>query len=235
MINRNATRTAALTGAALLGLTMTACGGDGGSSAATPTAGDGSSTAAAPTSASSPSSVQTTFASSGTGGDQTTPTGTTSSSGSSGTTGSGDRQPARCGTSALKVSVAEGHPAAGHLSYRIRFQNTSGHPCVIQGFPGVSAVGHDNGTQLGKAASRSGDSGSRITLIPGASGYASIYAVNIGDGGGPLGDECKVAKADGWRIYPPGETRAVYVAQSGMTACTSQSDWLQIGSVQPAS
>jgi hypothetical protein len=125
--------------------------------------------------------------------------------------------------------------AAGHMGYQIRFQNTSGSPCTLQGYPGVSAVGHDNGTQLGKAASRSGEKGSRVTLIPNASAYATIFAVNIGDGGGPLGSECKVGKADGWRIYPPGETHAAYVAQKGMTACTSKSDWLQIGPVHPGS
>lgn len=220
-IGHGSARVARVAAALLLGVAMTACGGgDGGSSSASSSSAGPSVGSTGPAGSATQASSQTTQSSSA-DGHQTT-TATTS-------------QVARCTTTGLKVSVAQGHPSAGHMSYRIRFQNTSGDPCSLQGYPGVSAVGHDNGTQLGKAASRSGASGNKVTLIPNASGYADIYAVNIGEGGGPLGAECKVSKADGWRIYPPGETRAAYVPQNDMTACTSQSGWLQISAVQPAS
>lgn len=237
MRNRNAIRAVALGGVALLGLSVTACGGnDSGSGTASSTvSGDG----AVPSSTAPSSSAPATQ----TGGMSGAPTseGTTSgggngsatSSGSSAASGGGDV--AACTSSKLKVSVAQGDSGAGHTSYRIRFQNSSGSPCRIDGYPGVSAVGKGNGSQLGKPADRVSQKAAPAVLIPNGSAYATLQAVNIGNDGGPLGSACKAGDADGWRIYPPNETHAVYVKQSGLKACTSQTSWLKISPVHPAS
>lgn len=240
MVNRNVIRTVALGGVALLGLSVTACSGnDSGSGTASSTvSGDG----AAPSSTAPSSSAPATQ----TGGVSGAPTseGTTSGGGSSGggsatSTGSsaaaGGGDVAACTSSKLRVSVAQGDSGAGSTGYRIRFQNSSGSPCRIDGYPGVSAVGKGNGSELGKPADRVSQKAAPAVLIPNGSAYATLQAVNIGSNGGPLGSSCKVGDADGWRIYPPNETHAVYVKQPGLKACTSQTSWLRISPVHPAS
>jgi hypothetical protein len=135
-----------------------------------------------------------------------------------------------CTASDLDVSVSQGDPAAGSVMFTISFTNTGDDPCRIGGYPGVSAVGDGNGTQLGKAAQR-GQAGKAAVLIPNGHAEASLKAVDVGDGGGPLGDECKATDADGWRIYAPGSKKAAYVEQDGLHACAGDVDWLTVDGV----
>lgn len=239
MMNRNVIRTVALGGVALLGLTVTACSGnDSGSGTASSTvSGDGGLPSSA-TPSPSASSAQTGGMSgvpspAGASSAPGASSGSATSSGSGAASGSGTV--AACTSSKLKVTVAQGDSGAGNTGYQIRFQNTSGSPCRIDGYPGVSAVGRNNGSQLGKAADRVSQTATPAVLIPNASAYATLQAVNIGNNGGPLGSSCKAADADGWRIYPPNETHSVYVKQPGLKACISQVSWLRISPVHPAS
>lgn len=237
-----AVRIAAVAAVAVLGLDVTGCGGGGSGSSASPS---GTSSTAA-SSATTPG--QATSGPAGDGGSTPTPTASGSSgtteptgaqtpsvpaTGGSASTGGSGGGIARCSSSGLAVTVEHTDSAAGSTYYRIRFRNTSGRTCSLDGFPGVSAVGEGNGTQLGRPAGRTGG-GQLVTLAADASGYATLRSVNIGDDGGPLGSRCGATAADGWRIYPPEETRAVYVKQSGLHACTGQVDWLQVTSVRPA-
>ncbi|UEJ81517.1 DUF4232 domain-containing protein [Brachybacterium halotolerans subsp. kimchii] len=135
-----------------------------------------------------------------------------------------------CTASNLDISVSQGDPAAGSVMYTISFTNTGDDPCRIGGYPGVSAVGGGNGTQLGKAAQR-GQAGKAAVLIPNGHAEASLKAVDVGDGGGPLGDECKATDADGWRIYAPGSKKAAYVEQDGLHGCAGDVDWLTVDGV----
>ncbi|UQN28870.1 DUF4232 domain-containing protein [Brachybacterium kimchii] len=135
-----------------------------------------------------------------------------------------------CTASDLDVSVSQGDPAAGSVMFTISFTNTGDDPCRIGGYPGVSAVGDGNGTQLGKAAQR-GQAGKAAVLIPNGHAEASLKAVDVGDGGGPLGDECKATDADGWRIYAPGSKKAAYVEQDGLHGCAGDVDWLTVDGV----
>ncbi|MBK0332885.1 DUF4232 domain-containing protein [Brachybacterium sp. MASK1Z-5] len=135
-----------------------------------------------------------------------------------------------CTASNLDVSVSQGDPAAGSVMFTISFTNTGDDPCRIGGYPGVSAVGGGNGTQLGKAAQR-GRAGKAAVLIPNGHAEASLKAVDVGDGGGPLGDECKATDADGWRIYAPGSKKAAYVEQDGLHGCAGDVDWLTVDGV----
>lgn len=135
-----------------------------------------------------------------------------------------------CTASDLDVSVSQGDPAAGSVMFTISFTNTGDDPCRIGGYPGVSAVGDGNGTQLGKVAQR-GQAGKAAVLIPNGHAEASLKAVDVGDGGGPLGDECKATDADGWRIYAPGSKKAAYVEQDGLHACAGDVGWLTVDGV----
>src|SRR5699024_10045591 len=57
-----------------------------------------------------------------------------------------------CTAAATTVEVAVGQGAAGHVEYLITMTNTGDRPCTVQGYPGVSMVAGDDGTQVGAAA-----------------------------------------------------------------------------------
>lgn len=131
--------------------------------------------------------------------------------------------------------MAQGDAAAGSIGYEITFTNVSNAACTLDGHPGVSAVGKDNGTQIGASAKRTEEATSSVHLQPGQDAVATLTAVNIGDGGGPLGNQCAPVDADRWRIYPPDSKKSVFVAQQGLKACShSDADWLSISTVHPA-
>ncbi len=84
----------------------------------------------------------------------------------------------------------------------------------------MSFVGGGNGTQIGAAGEldRSSPHGT-VTLDPGKSAHAPLriaQALNYPK------DTCQPVTADGLRVYPPGETHALFVP-SGLTACRSSS------------
>lgn len=142
----------------------------------------------------------------------------------------------RCTAGSLQTTVEQGDSAAGELGYTISFTNTSDQACSLDGHPGVSAVGNDDGSQIGASATREGESAKSVVLIPNGHATAAVQAVNIGDNGGPLGDSCDPVAADGWRIYPPGSKKSVYVEQNGLMACANDDvDWLKVSVVEPVS
>ncbi len=94
----------------------------------------------------------------------------------------------------------------------------------MQGWPGVSFVGDGNGTQLGAAGDfdRSSPHGT-VTLEPGGAAHAPLRIANA------LNYEataCDPVQADGLRVYPPGETNALFVAATGLTACRTDAEHL---------
>src|SRR6187402_1498905 len=85
-----------------------------------------------------------------------------------------------CSTAHLKGSIAEdnGGGAAGSVYEKIVLKNTGKHSCTLQGWAGVSLVGHGNGTQLGAAAKkdRSGLHAT-ITIHPGKTAKIPLRVV----------------------------------------------------------
>ena len=131
--------------------------------------------------------------------------------------------------------MSKGDAAAGNIGYTITLTNATNDECTLDGHPGVSAVGQGDGTQIGNSATRTDQPTRKVTLAPGAAATATLRVTNIGDDGGPLGDACTPVAADGWRIYPPGSTDSIFVAQDGLKACTEKdADWLTISVVEPA-
>lgn len=167
-----------------------------------------SSTSAQPGSSSASSSPGTTA-----GG---TSSAAPSASASSAAGGTG--APTTCAAADLTGAVQNqaGGGAAGSVVVGLVLTNSSSSPCILHGTPGVSYVGHGNGTQLGAAASRSGmSSAPTITLAPGDSATAELketHAENYAD--------CTQVPADGLRVYPPGATDALFVPQP-TTACSN--------------
>ena len=122
--------------------------------------------------------------------------------------------------------------SAGHVISQIVFTNIGTRSCQLRGYPGVSTVGHGNGTQIGAAATRESQDVATVTLASGSSNVnAILQAVNIRTTGGPLGDKCPTASADGYRIYPPHSTTAVFVRSTNLRACTSSTAWMTIAPV----
>ena len=146
-----------------------------------------------------------------------------------------DAPEGQCQNENLSVDVQLGEGAAGSRYSSIIFTNTGSAECALRGYPGVSVVGHGNGTQLGAPADRTALPEGGITtvqLAPGGTAVAQLQETNIGDGGGPLAGECEEEPGDGYRIYPPHSFDAVLV-EDAVPACANGTVWMYVGVVTP--
>lgn len=131
-----------------------------------------------------------------------------------------------CATEQLDIGLSNEQGAAGSRLADITFTNTSSEPCTLNGFPGVSAVTNNDGTQLGAAAERESDQETTtITLAPGHSARAGLKMTNVG-----VLDpaSCQPQAADGLRVYPPGETASAFIHISGLEGCAGDAHYLSI-------
>lgn len=142
--------------------------------------------------------------------------------------------PVQCADAHLKIRVhfdAQASGAGQRLAH-VDFQNTGAVTCTLHGAPGVSLVGHGDGTQLGRPADRP-DTGTAplVRLGRGQSARADLQFVDVDAGGGPYDTACRAVKADGYRIYPPHSRRAAFIP-SPQYACTDSTiHWGSVGSV----
>jgi Protein of unknown function (DUF4232) len=109
-----------------------------------------------------------------------------------------------CQTGGLVIWInTQGNGTAGTIFYTLNFTNLSGHPCVLRGFPGVSAV-NLRGKALGKAAARdSGQTVRNVTLTNGHTAHAVLGLVDIG---ALSPTSCPPTTAAGLRVFPPNQT-----------------------------
>ncbi|MGZ4295413.1 MAG: DUF4232 domain-containing protein [Solirubrobacteraceae bacterium] len=109
-----------------------------------------------------------------------------------------------CQTAGLVVWInTQGNGTAGTIFYTLNFTNLSGHPCVLRGFPGVSAV-NLRGQTLGRAASREpGQTVRTVTLTNGHTAHAVLGIVDIGALSPSM---CPPTTAAGLRVFPPNQT-----------------------------
>jgi hypothetical protein len=117
--------------------------------------------------------------------------------------------PPLCAVSGLRVGsrAPRGGAAAGSNYLLLTFRNVSSHTCTMNGHPGVSFVGKDNGTQLGSPAVRSG--GLRtVVLAPGRSTTALLQIANAADYDAAT---CEPTTSNGLRVYPPDSRASVFV------------------------
>jgi hypothetical protein len=123
----------------------------------------------------------------------------------------------RCHTGDLRLSLGQSEGAAGTAYRALLFTNRSGHRCTLYGYPGVSWVTGDNGTQVNAPFRRDPvDRAVKVTLAPGGVAHAVLAAAH--PEAFPAGD-CKPIAVRGYRVYPPDETAAVFVPDPG-TACS---------------
>lgn len=144
------------------------------------------------------------------------------------------KPPELCTSADLELSLGRGDAGAGTVWRPLRFTNKGGSSCVIQGFPGVSYVTGDDGHQVGAAAYRDGTKGDPVTLKPGATAYAAVGFVQVGNYD-PA--DCKPTDVRGLRVYPPQETHSVYLKSPG-TGCANENlgDYhLKVQTIRPGS
>jgi hypothetical protein len=192
----------------------------------------GGGTAAAPTPATTTPAATAPSATSSIGGPTASPSPTApaSASASPGGTGGQSGGTPRCHTGDLKVSVAAdpGGGAAGSTYESLVFRNSAGHACTLTGFPGVSYVAGDHGTQVNAPFAR--DPGQRrptVRLLPGVSAHATLRIPNWQN---YPPESCKPVSIRGFRVYPPDETASVFVSQP-QKACSVTG--IGVGAVRP--
>ena len=169
-------------------------------------------------------------------------TGTTSTTGATGTTAAGGSQPGagkgsgvpisttgstRCHTADLSLSIGGGDGAAGSTITNLVFTNRSGRRCTIYGYPGVSWVSGDSGTQINDPFARDGNILKAITLAPGGQAHSSLATHDVGL---YSASACKPVQVRGLRVYPPDEKAAVFVS-APQTACSATG--VNLGRVRP--
>jgi Domain of unknown function (DUF4232) len=140
--------------------------------------------------------------------------------------------PPACPTSSLRVKqgVAQGY--AGGVYEVIDFTNTSGRPCSLYGYPGVSLVSGPPYTQIGLAAKRTASTRPKlVTLAPAATANALLQIV---DALNYPSASCGPTKATALKIYPPNQTVPVYLPSTS-NGCAKSVQIMYIGPVQPGS
>lgn len=145
----------------------------------------------------------------------TTTTAAPTSSAAAATTSTSGGVP-RCTTAELTGSLGTPDGAAGSTYRPLLLTNTGTRTCELRGFPGVSYVTGDDGEQVGPAAEEEGTRGGQVVLAPGSAATATVRFVNVGNF-----DEaaCVPVAVRGLRVYPPGDTAALFVAADG-TGCS---------------
>jgi uncharacterized protein DUF4232 len=127
---------------------------------------------------------------------------------------------AACSTANLSVSLKSnaGGGAAGSTYVPIEFTNTSGAACALYGYPGVSFVTGQNGSQIGAPAKRSG-SFANVTVT--VASHATAHAwLQVAEAGNYPASSCHVVTAHFLKVYPPANTAPAYVSYSDQT-CSS--------------
>lgn len=136
-----------------------------------------------------------------------------------------------CAAANLTGSVDDtGGGAAGSIYMKLIVKNTSTAACTIDGYPDVFLVGDNNGTQLGPVSNRNtgAPSTGAITLAPGKTAAAVLQYTQAGNY-----PDCKQVPANGFRVFPPSATDALYIAHP-VTACSNTDiALLTVGAFQP--
>jgi Domain of unknown function (DUF4232) len=131
------------------------------------------------------------------------------------------------GTLLVKLRAAQGY--ARGVDLVINFTNTTSAACTLFGYPGVSLVSSAH-AQIGLAAKRTTTSPVElVTLGPGATGHAQLQ---IADALNFPTSTCGPAQASDLRIYPPGQTAAVFLPDRSQ-GCAKPVQVLFVSPVQP--
>lgn len=135
-----------------------------------------------------------------------------------GSTTSADAGPPGCLASGLQPELGVSQGTAGTIYQVVVLTNTSATTCTLFGYPGVSFVTGQGGSQIGKPASKNTVvTPVLVTLAPG--GKANLLLA-VHDAGAFSASSCQLTNVGWLKIYPPGDFGAVYV-QYGTQACAN--------------
>lgn len=137
--------------------------------------------------------------------------------------------PQACATSRLTVAQTDVSLGAGQYYSTLVFTNTSDTACTMIGYPGVSYVA-ENGIQSGNPADRSPGTVATVTLPPHGTAGAVLHDANGVSGYDPA--QCRLAPAEGLRIYPPNQTAALFLPWKTEHCAGPTIHSLMIGPVQ---
>jgi hypothetical protein len=138
-----------------------------------------------------------------------------------------------CATSALHASIGQGSGTAGSTIYPIVFTNISGTVCTMYGYPGVSFVTSQGGSQIGQAATEDNAfARTLVTLAPGATAHAPLQVV---DAQNYSAAKCSPVTAHWLKVYPPGQFDALYISFSSLTCSAKSVHILSVETVQRGS
>jgi hypothetical protein len=125
----------------------------------------------------------------------------------------------RCHTGDLKLTLGKRGGATAKKFQPLYFTNVADHACTLHGYPGVSWVAGDDGHQVGDAFDRDAFNPKvTVTLAPGDVAYAILGTHDVAMF---PASRCKPVSVRGYRVYPPDETRSVFVA-SATKACSAK-------------
>lgn len=142
-----------------------------------------------------------------------TSTATASTSASASPTGAGTPE---CTNADVKVSYRHTDDATSHSYGFVVLTNTSGAPCWVRGYGGISYAADDGG-QVGAPADRTAGDTPTVTLAPGGTAQSELAETSSG----PYSPrKCRPAKAVALRVYIPDETDSQLVRHE-VTACAN--------------
>jgi serine/threonine protein kinase len=142
--------------------------------------------------------------------------------------GVGSATAAACTTGGLTATLGPFTPNTGNNDQVIDFTNVSGATCTLYGFPGVSlTTGESTADQVGAAADKTSAVPSLVTLAPGGTANAQVEVVDAGNY-----PSCSPAATTDLQIYPPGQTKQMYLSFATTGCRSAQVHLLMIGPVQ---
>jgi len=124
-----------------------------------------------------------------------------------------------CTNADLKASFKVTGAGMSHVEGRMTLKNVSGHRCRTGGYGGLSYVGHGNGTQIGRPATRTpGGKAPHFVLRPGQRAVSQVLMATTA----PYGKKrCRPTKIDGFRVYVPNAYVSQFVPHKA-TVCANR-------------
>jgi len=136
---------------------------------------------------------------------------------------------AGCLASGLQAQLGASQGTAGTIYQVIVLTNTSASSCTLYGYPGVSFVNGQGGSQVGAPATRNpAVKAAKLTLAPGGKANALLAVHDAG-----AYPDCQLTNVDWLRIYPPGDYGSLYVQYKAQTCANTAKSILTVTAVSP--
>jgi Protein of unknown function (DUF4232) len=136
---------------------------------------------------------------------------------------------AGCLASGLQAQLGASQGTAGTIYQVLVLTNTSTSSCTLYGYPGVSFVNGQGGSQVGAPATRNpAVKAAPLTLAPGGKANALLAVHDAG-----AYPDCRLTNVDWLRIYPPGDFGSLYVQYKAQTCANTAKSILTVTAVGP--